>query len=200
MKSQGSREESFTWLPDNSAKAKLFGATTPDRGIPAMSVVPRVPHRQNNRHRIQTMSDISLELAKKRVNRFKEDSDRLMRQYAEGMECRDCEDWLESGIRAFAWLESTRDMVHQAAREGIDVPIETAQAIDALYRVWATPCDFAERWIADLSHRGYSVNHQEQFRECCAKAKEAINIFDMLAAAHDAQEDPSGFTFMIADS
>ena len=57
--------------------------------------------------------NIILQVARGRVDKYAGESVDLMRQHAEAMECRDCEDYLKRGIDAFKWVQRAQDMLRE---------------------------------------------------------------------------------------
>ena len=130
------------------------------------------------------MSSLSyeLELAKKRVNRFKDASDELMRDYAEAMQCRHCEEVLAAGIHAFHTIQRADQVLREAAREGIAAPDDAPKAVEFLYRVWLTPCDFVHQWIQKLAAANYRPDRLDEFNDACRQVREALAVIDSLSA------------------
>ena len=70
----------------------------------------------------------------------------VLREHAEAMESRDCDEFLHLGIEAFRWLEKARDDIDAdilAGRAVYDPELEAT--ITRLYERWLAPCMRAEK-------------------------------------------------------
>ncbi len=112
------------------------------------------------------LSDYSLLLAQKSVQDYGA-KDALIAQHQQAMECCDCEDFLESGIKAYRWLKQADETLRAAAQQGIDVSEECVPALASLYRGWLLPCEHAEQQIQLQHDRDFSVKNLDAFREAC---------------------------------
>jgi hypothetical protein len=135
------------------------------------------------------MSDnMILNLAHHRVHAYAEQSDVLMRQHAEAMECRDCEVFLQRGIDANKWLRCAEESMREADKEGIfTFSQEIQDTLDALYLAWINPCEFAERWIQSLAERGYQPENRDDFRRACEETKDLLERRDWQKKAANAR-------------
>ena len=126
------------------------------------------------------MSDnLALSLARIRVHAYADASGELMKQHAEAMECRDCEDFLKMGIEAYQWLQRAEDTMREADYAGIfEFTRETRETLDTLYVAWLKPCEFAEKWIASLNNRSYFPDNLSKFRDACERAQESVQNRD----------------------
>ena len=125
------------------------------------------------------MSDLSYELAKRRVHQYKDESEKLMQSHRNAMECRDCEDFLKQGLDALRWLCQTEAMLREADYEGLHkYSNEAREAIRNLYVAWITPCEYAERMIDVQLKRGYEPDHLKQFREACEMVRDTADRID----------------------
>jgi hypothetical protein len=104
------------------------------------------------------------------------------------MKCRDCEEFLEAGIRAYKRLRQAEETAQEAAREGIEVSPDVAAAIKVLYRSWLRPCVHAEQRIMEQEKAGYHVSNLADFRGACEDVKKRVQAFDMYDAIDDAFE------------
>ena len=90
------------------------------------------------------LSDITLELAKRHVESFRQ-KDAVMASHRQAMQCRDCEDLLDSGIRAYRWMRNAEVTLQEAARQGIQILADVVAAIKSLYHAWQRCCGPAPR-------------------------------------------------------
>jgi hypothetical protein len=130
------------------------------------------------------MSEVSfeLELAKKRVERFKDVSDELMRDHLDAMQCLDCQDALEKGVHAFEAIRRADDVLREAAGEGIPVSEQLIAFVESLYELWLTPCELVEQWIRELEARGYRPDNLDKFREASRQVRRSLAVIASLKA------------------
>ncbi len=128
--------------------------------------------------------DFSIQLAQKQVEAYSA-QDELMATHHQAMKCRDCEEFLDTGIRAYKRLRQAEEMAQEAAREGIEVSPNVAAAIKVLYRSWLRPCARAEQRILEQDQAGYQVSNLADFRGACEDVKKRIQAFDMYDAIDD---------------
>ena len=119
-----------------------------------------------------TTGNFVLDIATRRVHRYADD---LMRDHAQAMECRDCEEHLQQGIDAYKWLRRAEETLREADYEGIlTFSKDLEMAIDTLYKAWLGPAEHAERWIKALRQKGYTPDNLNDFREICEDVKEIV--------------------------
>lgn len=104
------------------------------------------------------------------------------------MECRDCEDFLRKGVESARFLRIAENIFRDADYRGISpFDDDIRSAIESLYVAWFNPCDFAEKWIADLGARGYTPDNVATFRQACEEMRDAIERKDWLSHATNAR-------------
>ena len=120
-------------------------------------------------------NNLTLSMARKRVREYAAETDSLMANHAEAMECRDCEEWLKRGIDAQFWLCRAEEIMRAADEDGLcEFDTEMRRALDCLYEMWLRPCEFAETWIASLATRGYTPDNLGEFRDACDMARDIV--------------------------
>lgn len=124
--------------------------------------------------------DYSLQIASNHVDRYRRRDEKLMVEHRQAMECRDCEEFLQSGIEAFNWLAHADMTMREASVLGLEVPQDTVSALETLYRVWLLPCAHAEEMIAKQRERGYEPSNIQEFRDACHKGRRAVAKLDAL--------------------
>jgi hypothetical protein len=103
----------------------------------------------------------------------------VIREHYEAMDCLNCESYLQLGIDAFNWLIRADQAIRHAVYHGqCEHDCETDEAIEALFREWLPPCDFANEWIDAQHKRGYKVENLSQFRECEQEVRTIVKSFD----------------------
>ncbi len=124
---------------------------------------------------------LAVRTAKKFVKNYNDESDALMLAHQEAMDCRDCEDLLQLGIDAFAWIMSADCKVRLALKNGNYEEFESQQtALQMLCRAWLLPCEYAERWIAIQQNTGNKPENQAAFRQCCIEMQAIVKSFEPL--------------------
>lgn len=131
--------------------------------------------------------DYSLRLAEKHVKEYR-DQDVLMSQHEKAMACRDCEDFLESGIQAYKWLRRADRVLRQAAIERLEVPEEARDALASLYRNWLLPCPQAEERIKQQADRDFRLKNLHEFRQACEYVEQQVRLVNMEEQLEDAFE------------
>lgn len=125
-----------------------------------------------------TTIDYSLGFAQKHVRKYRA-QDEIMAAHSEAMTCRDCEDYLELGIKAYKWLRQSDCTLREAALdEDFDVPEEIPDIIATLYRAWLEPCAHAEKWIKQLEGRGFRLKNLHEFRDACEYVQQQVRLID----------------------
>lgn len=101
--------------------------------------------------------------------------DFFLQPHVEAMECRDCEDLLELGIFAFRCLEKAEQRWKEGVEAGL-LPFDPQQVSHFLgwFESWLPPCDLVEQWINVHQVRGYTIEHLDEFRVCCEKARDKV--------------------------
>ena len=125
------------------------------------------------------MSDLSYELAKLRIRRYRNESEGLLQTHREAMECRDCEDYLQQGLDALDCVRKADALLREADYEGIfEYSEEVREAIRALYAEWLVPCEYAEELIQKQFQRGYQPDNLEKFRTACEVVRDTVERTD----------------------
>ena len=89
-------------------------------------------------------------------------------RHQHAMDLSECEDFLQLAINAFDWLMRADLSFRKAIyRDTKNYDQEVDDALSKLLKHWQSPCEFAERWAADLANRGFHVANLARFRECC---------------------------------
>jgi hypothetical protein len=125
------------------------------------------------------MDSLSLRTARLHVHNYTGESDDLIQRHAEGIDCRDCEDFLQLGIDAFKWLGRADHVIRSAVYRGLaeyDPSLDVALA--ALYAEWLKPCTLAEGWIAQQEARGFRVDNLAEFRACCEEVRAIVEAHE----------------------
>ena len=131
--------------------------------------------------------DFSIQLAQKQVAAYSA-QDELMANHHQAMKCRDCEEFLDTGIRAYQRLRQAEETAQEAAKAGIEVSPDVVTAIKVLYRSLLRPCVHAEQRILEQEQAGYQVTNLADFRRACEDVKKRVQAFDMYDAIGDAFE------------
>lgn len=120
-------------------------------------------------------NELSFRMAEASVRGYTQRADSWKQQHTEAMDCRDCEEFIQSGLEAFKWLCRSEQLVRQASYRGLcQFDDDTRSAFDMLYRAWLKPCDFAEEWIQKQVARGYTLDNLEEFRDACESVEYII--------------------------
>ena len=111
----------------------------------------------------------------------------MLRDHAEAMECRDCEDCLRLGLQAFEWIRTAHAHFQADVLSG-DAAFDDnfEQVITGLYATWLAVSEVVEPWVAKLENRGYTVEAAGKLRECCQEARDAIEERSLAHAARRA--------------
>ena len=137
-------------------------------------------------------TDLSLRLAQKYVEEYEGRCDGIMRRHSEAMQCRDCEELLEHGLKAYQWIRQADETIRQAAIENVCTTDEelallatAPQSLHLVFDLWLRPCEHLEPRIAELERTGYTVAHAADFRAACEYVRRWLEKSRM----HDAIED-----------
>jgi hypothetical protein len=134
------------------------------------------------------MSNICITVAQRRVRDYTDESDRLMQDRAETLECQDCEAFLQHGINAYRWLRRAEEFLREADYQGlVEFEPDLRDVLDALYEAWMRPCEFAEKWIAESLRRGSGVGNLTEYRETCEDARELLQELEWRRSARRAR-------------
>jgi len=135
------------------------------------------------------MSDrISLDEAQRLVREFTDDSDALMRNHEEAMECWACQEFLQKGITAYESLQHADEILRDAHAEGeFEFTANLREAVDRLYAAWLQPCAFANRWAEQIRAKGYEIDNLERFRSTCDEVEAALQEREWCKAARRAR-------------
>lgn len=110
---------------------------------------------------------LALKMARRHVKDFNDESDCLIREHREAMECLDCEAFLQIGIDAFQWLTRADLVVRKAIFLGkLEYDPELDAQIAGEFRKWLGACDSAKAWMEKQIGRGYKLDNLDDFREC----------------------------------
>ncbi|MBW3538844.1 MAG: hypothetical protein KY476_01100 [Planctomycetes bacterium] len=125
------------------------------------------------------MSDnLVLRLARHRLQEYADDAE-LMRQHAEAVECRDCEEFLQAGIDTFRFLRTAEELLREADWRGLHpMTPETREALHFLYAAWVEPCEDTKCWIRILSERGFKPDNADEFNRVSDEAHELLERSD----------------------
>lgn len=110
------------------------------------------------------MTDTVFDLARTTTQDFTF-TDPVLQDHAIAMECRDCEEMLDRGMRAYKWL-MTCDETRQAAdaRGLMEYRGELYEEVTNLFRQWLVSARHAEQWIRQLEQRSYAPANLPQFQ------------------------------------
>ena len=139
------------------------------------------------------MTDTVFDLARTTTQDFAF-TDSVLQDHAIALECRDCEEMLERGLRAYKWL-MTCDESRQAAdaRGLLDYRGELYEEVTNLFRQWLESARQAERWILRLEQQCYTPANLSQFLEARESVVTTIEDRDWLvrssAAFHALAEE-----------
>ena len=133
--------------------------------------------------------NVYLGVARIQVQAFSAESD-LMRDHYEAMDCWKCEAFLQSGINAYRWLTEAEQLLREADYQGMsDFTPELRSAVESLYNAWLKPCELADKWIADVIRRGYSIGNLVQFRDIRADVEDRLEEIEWGKLATRAREN-----------
>src|SRR6476660_6132653 len=99
--------------------------------------------------------DFALAIAQRHVHQFVDDSESLLKRNAQGIECRECEDWLRAGIVSARWLRRAEEFLREADYQGLR-PFDalTQESLGSLYADWLRSAERADTLIDGLASRG----------------------------------------------
>jgi hypothetical protein len=121
------------------------------------------------------MNEIAMRAAEGQVSLYIDQFEKLIKQHIHAMECRDCEDFLQSGIDAFKWIQRARQNYQQSIFDGqASHNIKIENQFTQLYQNWLTPCDNAEKWIKLQIDRGFYPDNLKEFRACCEEVRDLL--------------------------
>jgi hypothetical protein len=109
------------------------------------------------------MTDYSLRIAQRHVELYSSQDKGLMAQHRQAMECRACEQFLNTGIEAYKWVKHADDVLREAARQGFEVKDECVEVLNLLYRQWLVPCRHAMKWVETQQANGFVIGNLEEF-------------------------------------
>ena len=99
----------------------------------------------------------------------------LIGRHVSAMECRDCEDFLQLGIDAFNWMIRADEQFREAIFDGrIEYDAETDESLSLLFRTWLKPSSYAEKWAAEQTERGFTLEKIAQFRQCVTEVRAIV--------------------------
>lgn len=119
--------------------------------------------------------NVALRLAQLCVHEYADECRDVLKDHAEAMNCRDCEEFLQKGINAFKFLRYAEEVMRQADYRGIEsFTEELRETVGKLYGAWSGPCEMAEKWITALDKEGYVPDNLKAFREACDQVQEIV--------------------------
>ena len=130
--------------------------------------------------------DSTLQLAQKYVEEYTKHDDAMAQHYAVMEKCEACEEFLRLGVNAHKWLRQADETLREAARQGIEVPAESRDALEVLYRDWLEPCADAEKLIKKQEDSGYAPGNLAEFRLAREDVERRVRLLDMDKALDDA--------------
>lgn len=134
---------------------------------------------------------VALRAARQHVASFTDESEIVIKNHLEAMECRDCEDVLQLGIDAFGWLARADECIRGAVFRGMDYDADADDVIRELFKGWLRPCDPVNKWIDTQIQRGYHPENLDEFRKCekeiraIVKSLEADTMTDAMRDLRD---------------
>ena len=128
-------------------------------------------------------------IAKRRVDDF---TDAVIHEHHNAMDCLDCEEFLDKGIKACQSIMKLIDTIREANYLGLttDVP-EFRNVIDVLYGSWLTHFDKAEDWIASLREKGHRPNNMHEMIQCREMFEECLQRHDWIRRSATARHKSS---------
>lgn len=124
-------------------------------------------------------SDFCLELLRQDVRNYRSQPGSAVRD-----ELKDCEKFLDQGIRIFAQLQRYEEAAQEAARRGIPVSDDVPSIIERLYREWLEQCGRAEEMIVALD--GDLPRNISEFHKAAECVRNRIATFDHFATLNEA--------------
>ncbi len=108
------------------------------------------------------MNHMIKELAERHTKSF---HDSVMHDHQDAMQCFDCEEMLEMGIKAFKTLVRVEKLFRDAdAEEILEFTDELEQWMCNSYVHWMSPVDVAEELIRRTVSTGFTPSNLEEFR------------------------------------
>lgn len=139
--------------------------------------------------------ELSHKVAQSLVAEFSDGWDQVLVEHQYAMECRDCEDFLSKGLKAFRFIASSDEMLREADVRGIsDYSQREFDAMTSLYREWLETSTKAGEWIARIAQFGHSPDNLHEFektREAAAAILEDREWLKSSRAAFD-EHTPMG--------
>lgn len=132
------------------------------------------------RHRVASESwglgmDVVINIARHHLRTYADESEKLMVDHQDAMECRDCEETLKAGILAYKWLKSADEVFREADYQGLKEYSEKRQKrIFNMFRKWLKRCRSVETWIERLRVRDYEPDNLAEFRNTCEEVEETV--------------------------
>jgi hypothetical protein len=121
---------------------------------------------------------VALRAARQHVVNFTDESEIVIKNHLEAMECRDCEDILQLGIDAFHWLNRADEYIRGAVYNGMEYDADSDEAIRELFKCWLRPCDPVNKWIDTQIQRGYHPENLDEFRKCEKEVRSIVKSLD----------------------
>jgi len=119
--------------------------------------------------------NICIGVAERRVSAYANESDSIINQHHEAMDCRACEEFLQQGIDAFVWIKESDKFLREADYQGVsEYTPERQKAIACLYEKWLETCKSAQNWIDRNLSRGFEIDDLDKLRQSCEEVEEII--------------------------
>lgn len=129
------------------------------------------------------MNDLSLELAQKHTQSF---ADNVMHEHHGAMQCCDCEEMLEAGIKAFKWINIAERVLREADASGIvDLTNDMEESITKLWEYWLDPVEKAKLLIESSMSKGFVPDNIDEFHQVVEKAIEKIERVGLINASRN---------------
>lgn len=119
--------------------------------------------------------NLCLDVAQRRVRDYTDEADSVIAHHFQAEDCWKCQEFIQKGISAYKWLRRAEEFMREADYQGIQEYTTAAQdAVEAMYRAWLCPCEFAEQWIKSNIERGFHLDNLVEFREICEEVQDVI--------------------------
>src|SRR5690606_16090765 len=92
---------------------------------------------------------LRMRIAGNRLSAYSGEFAEWKNNHAVAMECRDCEEFIAIGIKAFRSIENAeKDFWELANADQVEYTTEAQSTIDMLYQSWMAPCESVKAWAA----------------------------------------------------
>jgi hypothetical protein len=123
--------------------------------------------------------DLSLELARRRLARYRSADDDLMVRHREAMECHALEEWVETGLDAYRAMCNAETVVRQAVVEGIEVGDDLPETLRFFYEQWLEMEGNVLSMIDAQKQRGFTVVREIEFHNACADVRDRLSVIQL---------------------